>query len=182
MAKVTGGLFSMEASGKFGGALVFGKWKGQQTVRQLVTPSNPKTAAQASNRNAVRVFGKIQKFIRTNTKIRTGQTKTDLALIKARAPSEQAWNGYLVASGIGPTGANYAATNTTYAALPAAQKTAWDTAAAALTPAITAVVQKGAGDAATPAMPAGQVFFQLVAALAIIGISAAPGAVPPTYA
>ena len=33
MAKTTGPLFSMDASGKFGGALVFGKWKGRNVVR-----------------------------------------------------------------------------------------------------------------------------------------------------
>ena len=37
---------SMDAAGAFGGTLVFGKWKGRNTVRQLVTPSNPQKAGQ----------------------------------------------------------------------------------------------------------------------------------------
>lgn len=46
MARVTGPLMSMGASGKFGGAMVFGVWKGRPTVRKLVTPANPKSAKQ----------------------------------------------------------------------------------------------------------------------------------------
>lgn len=50
MATVQGPLMSMEASGKLAGAIVFGKWKGRPTVRSLVTPANPKTAAQTAVR------------------------------------------------------------------------------------------------------------------------------------
>lgn len=50
MAKTQGGLFSVDASGKFAKALVFAKWKGQQYCRQLVTPSNPQTAGQGDAR------------------------------------------------------------------------------------------------------------------------------------
>ena len=51
MAKVTGPLMSMDAAGAFGGTLVFGKWKGRNTVRQLVTPSDPQKAGQTAARN-----------------------------------------------------------------------------------------------------------------------------------
>jgi hypothetical protein len=37
---------SVDASGKFGKALVFAKWKGRNYVRELVTPMNPKSAKQ----------------------------------------------------------------------------------------------------------------------------------------
>lgn len=50
MAKVTMPLMSGDASGKFGKALVFSKWKGQKYVRQLVTPSNPQSADQGDAR------------------------------------------------------------------------------------------------------------------------------------
>lgn len=46
MAKVTGGLMSVSASGKFAGAMVFSSSKGRPYVRQLVTPSNPNSDAQ----------------------------------------------------------------------------------------------------------------------------------------
>lgn len=46
MARVTGPLMSVSASGKFAGSMVFTTWKGRPVVRQLVTPANPKSAKQ----------------------------------------------------------------------------------------------------------------------------------------
>jgi len=57
MAKATGPLMSMAASGKLGGAIVFGSWKGRPTVRRLVTPSNPKSAGQIGIRQMFRFIG-----------------------------------------------------------------------------------------------------------------------------
>ena len=50
MARVTGPLFSLDASGKIGGALVAAKWKGRNYMRKLVTPKNPKSAKQTGVR------------------------------------------------------------------------------------------------------------------------------------
>ncbi len=50
MARTTGPLMSVDASGKFGGTLVFAKWKGRNYVRQLVIPKNPKSAKQTGVR------------------------------------------------------------------------------------------------------------------------------------
>ena len=50
MALTTGPLMSLDASGSIAGTLVFSKWKGRNYVRQLVTPSNPKSAKQVSVR------------------------------------------------------------------------------------------------------------------------------------
>lgn len=41
---------SLDASGSVAGTLTFAKWKGRPYVRQLVTPSNPKSVAQYYNR------------------------------------------------------------------------------------------------------------------------------------
>lgn len=51
MAIVNGPLLSLDASGKVAGAIVFSKWKGRPVVRQLVTPSNPQSAAQWGQRS-----------------------------------------------------------------------------------------------------------------------------------
>jgi hypothetical protein len=51
MARVSGPLMSVDASGKFGGTLVYSKWKGRNYVRQLVTPMNPKAAKQLGVRS-----------------------------------------------------------------------------------------------------------------------------------
>ena len=50
MARVTGPMMSVSASGKFGGSMVFATWKGRPYVRQLVIPSNPKAAMQVGVR------------------------------------------------------------------------------------------------------------------------------------
>jgi hypothetical protein len=50
MALTQGPLLSLSASGKFAGALVYSTWKGRPVVRQLVTPSNPKSVSQVATR------------------------------------------------------------------------------------------------------------------------------------
>jgi hypothetical protein len=50
MAKVTGPLLSIDASGKIGESIVFTRWRGTKVVRQFVKPANPNTAAQQTQR------------------------------------------------------------------------------------------------------------------------------------
>jgi len=50
MAKVTGPLFSLSASGQIAKTLVFMNWKGLDDVRKYVIPANPNTAAQQAQR------------------------------------------------------------------------------------------------------------------------------------
>lgn len=50
MARVTGPLMSMGASGTIGGALTFSNWRGVATVRKYTVPSNPNTADQQAVR------------------------------------------------------------------------------------------------------------------------------------
>lgn len=50
MAKLKGPLFSLGASGQLAKTLVFGAWKGLNTVRSYVVPANPKSAAQLIQR------------------------------------------------------------------------------------------------------------------------------------
>jgi hypothetical protein len=50
MARVTGPLMSVDASGTYGKALVFSHWKGRNYVRERVVPSNPKSAKQTGVR------------------------------------------------------------------------------------------------------------------------------------
>ena len=52
MAKVTGPLFSIDASGKFADSLVFSKWKGLNIVRQYSKPSGTSTAKQKAVKRA----------------------------------------------------------------------------------------------------------------------------------
>ena len=183
MAKVTGPLMSMDASGAFGGALVFGKWKGRPTVRQLVTPANPQSANQTIARNRVRATGPAQHQVRLSAEVKTGQTLTEKALLMAAAPSGYAWNGYLTDSIIGSGGLTYTAAQAAWALLTAPEKTAWDVAAAARVPAFPAANQTVAGGAVGTPLTAGNVYFLQQYGMYAAGIyTAAPTAVPPTFA
>lgn len=51
MAKVTGPLMSLTASGKLGKSIVFMTWRGIQDVRKWIKPANPKTTDQMNVRN-----------------------------------------------------------------------------------------------------------------------------------
>lgn len=46
MAKLNGPLFSLDARGKLGRALVYSIWKGLNYVRKYIIPHNPRTDAQ----------------------------------------------------------------------------------------------------------------------------------------
>jgi hypothetical protein len=54
MATVKGPLFSLEASGSLGGAVVYSTWKGRPYVRQHAVPANPKSVTQVSVRAMMR--------------------------------------------------------------------------------------------------------------------------------
>jgi hypothetical protein len=181
MAKVSGPLMSMDARGKFAGALVFSGWKGRPTVRQLVTPANPQTVNQQAARNIVRVGGAAQRFANLSLEHGAGRLVTDKAAIKLITPSGQAWNGYLVKMMTGAGGLTYDAAVAAYTALTAPQKATWDVEAGALTPAIPAVNQVGTGGVPAAPMAAGKVFFIYTYALYAMGLTTVPGAVPPAY-
>lgn len=48
--KVTGPMFSLEASGTVGGVITASKWKGRAYFRTRVTPANPRSAQQTAQR------------------------------------------------------------------------------------------------------------------------------------
>jgi hypothetical protein len=50
MARVTGPLFSFDAGGTLGKAVVFSRWRGRNYVRRHAIPSNPRTALQMGYR------------------------------------------------------------------------------------------------------------------------------------
>jgi len=53
MARLTGPLLSLDASGSIFGTLVYSKWKGLNYARLSVTPYNPKSAYQVGIRDTM---------------------------------------------------------------------------------------------------------------------------------
>lgn len=182
MAKVKGPLMSMEASGAYGGTLVFGQRKGSSVVRQLVTPANPMTAGQEAARNIVRIGGSLQKWVKGSTMVLDGETDMDQVRLATKAPAAQTWNSYLVQLISGKGGLTFTAAQAAFAALTAPQKTAWDDAAAALSPVIGSTYQTVAGGGAGTPISGGEAWFIYHYGLATAALSPVPGAVPPVYA
>jgi hypothetical protein len=69
MAKVTGPLMSITASGTFGGTLVFAEWNGRAYVRKHVIPKNPKSAMQTGIRSLWKFLSSLWIEIAANTKL-----------------------------------------------------------------------------------------------------------------
>lgn len=61
MARLTGALFSLAASGTIADTLTFAKWKGIQYVRTRVIPANPQSTAQTEVRNSFTTLNEMWK-------------------------------------------------------------------------------------------------------------------------
>lgn len=98
MAKLKLPLLSFEASGQIGKAAVFFTWKGIKVVRVHVIPTNPRSAAQTTQRGymtdaqaqwhstawTVRDFGAWTKFASIATTVRTGHNMFTSEYINVR--------------------------------------------------------------------------------------------------
>lgn len=153
MAKVTGPLFSLSASGKFADALVYYMLGDQAVVRELVEPANPQTPAQMEHRSQ---FGALTKGAKAIV-----NTVTIEAL---KAYSNEPWNWRTAVIKYGLEGWNEA--NAAYSVLTVSEQTNWNTAALALG------IQSYELDAYT--ITAGAIFFNTAYGLSLIGVDEAP--------
>lgn len=78
MALVNGPLFSLDASGQLGKAVVYTKWKGRNVVREYVTPANPRSIGQRWQRG---LMGVLSQWWRTLSET-LQETWTDQAAAK----------------------------------------------------------------------------------------------------
>ena len=67
MAKVTGPLMSMSASGKLANAIVYFPWKGIHVVREWLKPANPQTADQGDQRLIAGALGRATSVVHTTS-------------------------------------------------------------------------------------------------------------------
>lgn len=91
MAKVSGPLFSLDARGQVGKAIVFSFWKGVNYVRQHVVPANPQSTDQTAVRDLIHDASIAWKLGST-----VGATTIDAAykLAYNTAASGQAYSGF----------------------------------------------------------------------------------------
>ena len=180
MARVTGPLMSMEASGTIGKTLTFANWVGRQYVRRWTRPSNPQTADQMDQRNAFSVIGVGVSQANKCLEINSSTTKTDEVAFREKTPSGMRWNGYIQKVLTGSGAAGYKAAKLAWDAL--SNKGDWELAANGLTPPVPSAPQYLEGGATGTAATPGEVLFIMNYGLYLIGASsAAPTDPPPTY-
>src|SRR3972149_2835365 len=97
MAKVTGPLMSLDASGTVANTTTFSKWKGRNYVRLRVIPFNTDTALQQAVRSALGTLAKAARAVLT-----AAQDVADPAVGSpfyvagvSVAPSNQSWISYM---------------------------------------------------------------------------------------
>ena len=181
MARVTGPLMSMEASGTIGKTLTFANWVGRQYVRRWTRPSNPQTADQMDQRNAFSVIGVGVSQANKCLLVNSSTTKTDEQAFRDKTPSGMRWNGYIQKVLTGSGAAGYKAAKLAWAAL--SSQADWETAANGLMPPVQSAPQYLEGGATDTAATPGEVLFIMNYGLYLIGARpAAPGSTPPTYA
>ena len=100
MAKVDGPLFSLEAKGKIGDALVFFPWKGRHAVRRWLKPTNPRDIDQKLIRQKLAAFGKAIGATTTPSAAGLVNGAAIVSVVKALTPATQIWNAYLVKKGL----------------------------------------------------------------------------------
>lgn len=182
MAKTTGPLFSLEASGTIAKTITYSRWKGRPYSRVRVVPLNPYTADQVTARNRIRTMAAVMHWANITTQKLVGEMFTDEVRIRAVTPDGFAWNGYLADMGIGPDAAHYAAADAIFDLFDPAETLAWNNAAAGLVPPITDCQQGQTGGGYGTIMEAGRVFMHYMYALYKMDLYTLPDAVPPVYA
>lgn len=106
MAKVTGPLFSMSASGKLGDAIVHFGWKGINVVRQWVIPANKMSGTQGDQRLQLGGVGRAVGTIMPEKAF--AQQLIDLNLIPSGQTKQSFLVSYILNHYLGST-ASYAA-------------------------------------------------------------------------
>jgi len=88
MAKVTGPLYSITASGKIADAMVHFPWKGLNVVRQWLRPTQPNTEEQGDRRLIIGGLGRSGKAVESQSNFWDDT--------KSFAPAQQTWLSRLV--------------------------------------------------------------------------------------
>lgn len=182
MAKVTGPLMSLEASGTIGNALTFSRWVGRPYVRRYTIPGNPQTLGQEKHRNRFSAIGTITTWASRNNQTFDGKLLDDQALIKSKTPADQRWNGYLLRVMTSGNGAQYEAAKTAWEGPVLGSQSSWETAATALVPPMPSATQRGEGGISEPAATPGFLLFLLHWGMYQMGIQATkPDTTVPVY-
>lgn len=132
MAKVTGPLMSLDASGTVGKTTVFSKWKGRNYVRLRVTPMNPQTEDQATSRTYMGALGQALSSILTRAKDSLHVGSQFWADAVSYAPAGQSWISFATRTILGTNFGSFSTAIAAYVALSSTPKGKYDAHAATL--------------------------------------------------
>ena len=120
MAKVTGPLMSLDASGTVAKTAVFSKWNGINYVRHRVIPKNPRTDLQAQARQYVGATGYALSSVLTIAKDTVNKVGSEgFQAAKVAAPAGQSWISNAVTKILGTAMGTIIANLATFAGLAA---------------------------------------------------------------
>ncbi len=154
MAKVTGPLMSLDASGTVGNTATFSKWKGRNYVRLRVTPMNPKTNGQAQSRIYLGALGQGLSAVLTRAKDSLSVGSQFWADAVSFAPAGQSWISFASRTILGTNFGNIAAVVTAYTAVSSTPKGYYDANAA-----IAGLTTFGLPYGTAPDIAAGAIFY-----------------------
>lgn len=106
MVKLVAPQMALDASGSFGNAITYSKWNGINYSRLKVTPANPKTEGQQTNRAYFAAGGKITK--------KADYTGDVVTFTKTKTPAGQSWASFFVSEMMGTNNVNIEAAQTQY--------------------------------------------------------------------
>ena len=132
MAKVTGPLMSLDASGTVGKTATFSKWKGRNYVRLRVTPMNPQTDSQAATRTFLGALGQALSSVLTKAKDSLHVGSAFWAAAVSFAPAGQSWISFASRTILGTNFGSITAAIAAYTAVSSTPKGYYDAHAATL--------------------------------------------------
>jgi hypothetical protein len=182
MAKLTGPLFSIDASGSFAKTVTYSRWKGRRYGRFRAIPSNPRTEGQEQARSDITTAARITTFVYRTALKRSGNDELDVNILRVAAPADITWGNYLTLNMVGPNGSTMRAAEDAWTALSAPNKAAWESSAGDLVPNLMPAPQTSEGGAFVRNKSAGELLFTYIFVLDMLGHATLVDGTPPVFA
>ena len=182
MPVVTLPLCSMDAVGTIARRHTFYPKAGKTVLRQRVIPANPSSPEQVTARAVHSLTTHLIRWTVATTMTSDGQPLTDKQRLQAITPMARRWVNLIYSKALQDSQANRRGALLQWSLLPPADAAAWNAAAVALSPAITAWTPATAPGAPPPSFAAGELFFTWRYLLFLLRVvDTAPDNTPPTY-
>lgn len=183
MPVVTMPLCSIDAVGTIARRYTFYKKGGKNIMRHCVTGANPSTAGQVQARAIHSLTTHLIKWASATGQTSDGQPLTDKARLQAITPMARRWVNVLYSKALGDGQANVRGALLVWTQLEPGHRAAWQSAAEALSPAITGWTPTTIPGNAPPDFTAGELFFTWRYLMFLLRtLDTPPGVEPPIYA